>query len=173
MDDAIITGIFTLLGTILGFGLLKISDIIKEKNEREKNQTLLIFKLVEMRTTMNTMKEESEKLIEITNLEDLDKIRDILTKHDIRDAISKIEMLFEKTITPDIKNPNLFTLLAKLRIILNDFLTIQLVDEKQLNGNQLAMNSKSIIINKLSEIISTIDEICLEIYDIRYPNKSK
>jgi len=34
MSDEVIVGIFTLLGTILGFGLTKISDIIKENQER-------------------------------------------------------------------------------------------------------------------------------------------
>jgi hypothetical protein len=173
MNNTIITGIFTLLGTILGFGLLKISDIQKERKEREKDQTLLIFKLMEIRTTIEAMKEEAEGLIELTNLEDLDKIRDILKKHDIMSTLTKIEILFEKTITPDIKNPDLFTQLAKLRILLNNFLTIQTIDEKQLNEKQLAMNGKSLLIEKLSEILSTIDAISTKIYDIRYPNKLK
>ena len=53
-----ITGISTILGTTLGFGLLKIFDIMKETKERIQNQAFVIFKLFELLSTISAMKIE-------------------------------------------------------------------------------------------------------------------
>jgi hypothetical protein len=129
MGDAVITGIFTLLGTLFGFGLLKISDWFKERKEREKSKTLLIFKLLQIRTTIVAMKAEAEDLMEITKIEELNKISDVLVKVDMNKEMNKIEFLFEKIFNPDIKDPKMFTQFVNLNTRQNNPLTM--VNPKQ------------------------------------------
>jgi hypothetical protein len=131
MGDAVITGIFTLLGTLFGFGLLTISDWFKERKEREKSKTLLIFRLLQIRSTIAAMKAEAEDLMEITKIEELNKISDVLVKVDMNKEMNKIEFLFEKIFNPDIKDPKMFTQFVNLNTRQNNPLTITMVNPKQ------------------------------------------
>lgn len=159
MGDTVITGIFTLLGTLLGFGLLKISDWLKERKERKKSKTLLIFKLLQIRSTIVAMKAEADDLMEITKIEDLNKILDVLVKVDMNKEMNKIEFLFEKIFNPDIKDPKMFTQFVNLNIRLNNLLTITMDNPKQ-NFPDL----KPSLIKLMNDIINNIEEFDTLVY---------
>jgi hypothetical protein len=125
MGDELITGIFTLLGTFLGFGLVKISDWITARDERNKVRAALTFKLYKLREILTVNKTNiQETFPTITRLYELKAIQDLVIRSEIQKEFPKIEFLFEKLFTPDIKSPDIFINFSNLSIYLKSLLTI-------------------------------------------------
>jgi len=158
MSDEIIIGIFTLLGTILGFSLTKISDIITAKRERRRNQLNFSFKLAIVCGTMKTLKTEVNESKKITNQCDLEKIRTILMTLNLKDELSKLDVLFEKSVNPNLKNPEIFAQFGGLNILANN---LQILTEIKSDNFQ---DLKPGLLSILSEIIIIIEDINNKMY---------
>ena len=155
MDEAIITGTFTLLGAVLGFSLLKISDILKEWKTKENDTTLFIFNLSVLHSPIVALKLEVESLKEIKTIQDLNKINNILNISDAKKEIAQLEILFEKIIPSNVRNVDIFIDFKRLVKQINAI--IYFIETR--NQMKIFDDAKPYLITNLTESSQNIEDI--------------
>lgn len=159
MDEAIITGIFTLLGTVLGFGLVKLSDILKERKTKEIDITLFIFNLSVLHAPIVAIKSEVENFEQIKTLQDLNKINNILKISDLKKEIAQLEILFEKIILYKVANVDVF---IEFKRLVNQVSAITYFIETR-NQMKTFDDAKPFLIQNLAETSQNIEDIIKKI----------
>jgi hypothetical protein len=155
MDDAIITGLFTLLGTALGFGLVKLSDMLKERKTKEIDITLFIFNLSVLHAPIVAIKSEVENLEPIKTSQDLNKINNILKISDVKKEIAQLEIFFEKIILSKVVSVDVYIGFKRLVKQIN---AITYFIETR-NEMKTFDDAKPFLIKNLSETSQNIEDI--------------
>jgi hypothetical protein len=158
MDEATITGIFTLLGAVLGFLISKISDFITEWKDRKNNKILLILKLSALNASLiKPMRIEIEKnTIAITKSSDLFKINAILKASDATNEVTRLVRLYEKSIPINIKNVDLY---ADFDILIYQMHALIFFIDRRVNQIDQFPDQKQYLIESLDKISKHIDII--------------
>lgn len=139
-DNGFLGILGAIFGTILGFSLSKISDIITAKREKKRYQNLLQFKLNSIKEIVNNIKKQVDKADKVADQQSLEIIEEFLLKNDIKEEISKIESISEKIVKSnyDEKERVYFAILARLKFSINFLLNLRTIhindpkDEKPL-----------------------------------------
>jgi len=159
MEDTIIAGIFTLLGTVFGFGLVKLSDILKERKTKEIDITMFIFNLSVLHAPIVAIKSEVENFEQIKTLQDLNKINNLLKISDVKKEIAQLEILFEKIILYKVANVDVF---IDFKRLVNQVSAITYFIETR-NQMKTFDDAKPFLIRNLAETSQNIEDIIKKI----------
>jgi hypothetical protein len=154
MDDNGLLGVLSIIfGTILGFSLSKISDIITAKRQKQRYQNLLRFKSNSIKLLINNIKKHVNKTDRITNQQSLTIIEEFLLKNDIKEEISKLESISEKIVKSnyDEKERSYFDILARLKFNINFLLNISTIHTDD------PKDEKPLLLNLLNDISNDLD----------------
>jgi len=125
-DNGFLGILGTILGTILGFVLSIIGDFIKTKQNRQRYQNLLRFKLYDLRENIDTVNNYVDKFDKITD-QNLIEIRDFLLKSGTKEKILNLESIIDKIVSSKSgKKEKLYlAALSRLKNNLNFLLTFE------------------------------------------------
>jgi len=169
MSDEILVGIFTLLGaiigTVLGFCLTILYDFFRERKERRKYHTRFMIKLSNLRGTLWNIKIAAEKMEIITTQRELQNIRVFLIGVNLKEELSKMELILEKSISVDMTKSDILLRFEKLNSGINSLLA--LLNDVHADKFQ---NIKPNIITVTTMIDQVIDELIDDMY-YQYNNK--
>jgi hypothetical protein len=156
MDEAIIAGIFTILGVIIGIFSSIVLEFLKERKERKNNVAHLCVNLETIKAYFEFIKGKVGNYPSITTSDDLKPVIEILESSKINNEISKLEMLFEKSIQLNFDNTQL---LIDLKWIIKDIEFFRYSIE--VRSQPLSFpDAKPEIIDKLNAIIDSITTFC-------------
>jgi hypothetical protein len=173
MTDEIIVGYFTLgstlLGTLLGFGLTKLSDKIAVKQERQRYQNLLRFKLYSLIEKIDAVNDYIDLFDKITDQKDLTKIQKFLFENGIKEEISNVESITDKIVNSNYneKERLYFAALARLKNNLNFLLTLESIPT---NDSQ---DKKPLLNERLPQIYLDIDCLIQGEYTVFATNQKR
>jgi hypothetical protein len=172
MDDAIVTGFFTIGGIIIGFGLSHIANYAKERKTKRETLGLLIVKLLLLESLVKKLKEEIDGKTEIKSSSDLEYAHTIFRKASLQNRIETILEIAEISITTDVKfsNDKHFQALAELeaiRIMIEhfhfEFDKIENCRQGVLTYNE---DLKPTLITLLNNTLENIQSVMVVIYKI-------
>lgn len=158
MTDEIIVGIFTLLGTILGFCLTKLSDFITTKREKRRSQLIFTAKLVLIQQIITNVKTTTEKSEKITNQNELKKVLGIMTGSNLKNEFSKLEPLYERSITLNFKKIDVYGDFMALSMAINNLLSLYNFTSDDF------VDIKPEVLRITSEILKIIDTMTTQMY---------
>ncbi len=165
MSDEIILGIFTLLGTILGFVLTKLTDFFRERKEKRRYHTRFMIKLSSIRGILLNIKSVAEKMDKITTQNELGNIRIFLLSIDLKEELSKMELILEKSISVDITKSDILLRFEKLQSGINNLLILNDIHTEKFE------DIKPSIISLTTMIDLVIDGLIDDMY-YQYTNKT-
>jgi hypothetical protein len=164
MSDEIIIGIFTILGTVLGFGLTLLYDFFRERKEKRKYHTRFMIKLSNISGILLNIKSATEKMDRITTQTELKNIRVFLLSVNLKDELSKMEILLEKSISVDMTKSDILLRFEKLQSGINSLLILNDIHADKFE------DIKPNIIAMTTMIGPVIDELIDDMY-YQYTNK--
>lgn len=160
MSNDIIVGILgiaaAIVGTVSGFAISKMSDSITAKRERKRYQILLRFKLATITVMINNIISHINLCEKITNQENFTIIEEFLLRNDIKEEISKLEYLTEKSIkfNFDEKENEYLKNLIHLKFGIN-----QLLYSGMIHAKEPIPDEKPYLLKLLNEISKDLDNL--------------
>lgn len=158
IGNEMIIGVFTLLGTILGFSLTKIESFYRERKEKRRYLTRFMIKLSNIRGTLLNVKMAAEKMETITTQKELQNIHVYFIGVNLKEELLKMESILEKAVSVDMTKSDILLRFEKLQSGINSLLI--------LNNNHVEKfeDIRPGIITLTTMIDQVIDELIDDMY---------